>query len=177
MAMVGALLTCLLYGIEVVAQFDAGGTPTASATPFAVNSIGTTGDNTPTNNSRNVGSTVASEGLLEGPNSYPNNTLPENSRVINPPADLIRSKFPNCPMLCLDAMHGDGWCNTECAIPECGNDGEDCKGWCAPDCKPGWIGDKFCDKDCYRKECNWDGEDCDHLFERKSAAPVLNCFR
>lgn len=67
---------------------------------------------------------------------------------------------PKCPSTCLASWMGDQWCDTECASEDCGKDGGDCEGWCAPDCKPGWVGDGHCDFDCFRPECEWDKEDC-----------------
>lgn len=103
--------------------------------------------------------------LPQGPTAVPNILATQSLKKPQPP-DIFRATFPNCPMECTPEMKDDEWCNTECYLPECGNDAGDCDGWCAPDCKPGWVGDGWCDKDCFRVECQWDGKDCDSSLTR-----------
>ncbi|EZG63631.1 putative notch domain protein [Gregarina niphandrodes] len=94
-----------------------------------------------------------------------NNVLKVKGRVFAQ-VDRVRAEHPECQMECVDHMWKDEWCNTACYTSECGYDGHDCDGWCAPDCKPGWPGDGKCDLDCFREECKWDGGDCDGKYEQ-----------
>lgn len=128
---------------------------------FATSSPGPLITTTTTNNIARV------QGVLTTNYTAPNNTISTRYRPsVAVPVDRTRLQFPKCPKSCTNTMFGDGWCNTQCYLPECGLDGEECKGWCAPDCKPGWVGDNMCDKDCFRPECNWDQGDCSGILER-----------
>lgn len=80
--------------------------------------------------------------------------------------DPLYSLYPKCPDTCPDEWIGDGWCDTPCANEECGNDGEDCKDWCAPDCASQWLGDNHCDLNCFRPECNYDEGDCSDVLKK-----------
>ncbi|KAK6590197.1 mucin like protein [Cryptosporidium xiaoi] len=84
-------------------------------------------------------------------------------------------KYPGCPDNCEKSWINDGWCDKECNLKECNNDGGDCIGWCASECRPSWLGDGECDMDCFNSECNWDNNDCrDSMFEtRKKIANKL----
>lgn len=106
---------------------------------------------------------MAAENLTVG-----NNTLRGGDGPKWAPVDRTRMQYRNCPLACADTMLGDTWCNTACAVPECGDDHGDCTGWCAPDCKQEWLGDKFCDRDCFREECEWDKGDCDQTMTREN---------
>ncbi|CBZ51674.1 putative notch (DSL) domain-containing protein [Neospora caninum Liverpool] len=83
-----------------------------------------------------------------------------------PPHDHLREHYPTCPAECLEDWVGDGWCDSECNVAECGYDGPDCQGWCGGECRPGWPGDGQCDLECYKEECDWDGGDCKDWYDR-----------
>lgn len=82
------------------------------------------------------------------------------------PQDALREHFPECPAECLEDWVGDGWCDSECNVAECGYDGPDCEGWCGGECRPDWPGDGQCDVECYKEECGWDGGDCKDWKDR-----------
>ncbi|KFG63336.1 notch (dsl) domain-containing protein [Toxoplasma gondii RUB] len=86
--------------------------------------------------------------------------------AFHPPHDHLREHHPTCPADCLEDWVGDGWCDSECNVAECGYDGPDCEGWCGGECRPGWPGDGQCDLECYKEECDWDGGDCKAWSDR-----------
>jgi hypothetical protein len=78
-----------------------------------------------------------------------------------------------CAPGCEASFQGDGFCDSACDVPACGNDTGDCGGGTAGTggaagnggiaactCTVAWIGDGLCDTSCDNAACAYDGGDC-----------------
>jgi hypothetical protein len=54
---------------------------------------------------------------------------------------------------------GDGFCDSQCDVPQYQYDGGDCAE-CSPGCVASYLGDGRCDLDCNTRLCNYDEGDC-----------------
>ena len=67
--------------------------------------------------------------------------------------------FQRCPEMCKRVL-GNGRCDIECNIEECGWDSYECQQECADGCLAQNLGDGICNPLCDVAECNWDNGDC-----------------
>lgn len=70
---------------------------------------------------------------------------------------------------CSLSKRGDGTCDAECNIWQCGDDFGDC-GYCAPGCKQTDLGNLICDAACDNSDCLLDAYDCGYWITAERAA-------
>ena len=94
----------------------------------------------------------------------------EDSRNDN----LSEVKGSECSRGCFLSYIDNGQCDSQCYVPECQYDGEDCVNekaltlaeeprLCAPLCGAKDLGDGFCDPGCNVEICDFDRGDCDEI--------------